>query len=116
MNGHTLLRLLALQFLDRPHDHPPGLPAQATELVEELVAWRPARVVGLSVDGNEAAAGRTEPRFAEAFRRAGLKRTVYAGESSGPEGVRDAVELLGADRIDHGVRAIEDERVVALLA
>jgi adenosine deaminase len=40
---------------------------------------------------------------------------VHAGESSGPEGVRDAVELLGADRIDHGVRAIEDPQVVDLL-
>jgi adenosine deaminase len=30
--------------------------------------------------------------------------------------VSDAIELLGADRIDHGVRAIEDERVMALLA
>jgi adenosine deaminase len=44
-----------------------------------------------------------------------LRRTVHAGESSGPEGVRDAIELLGADRIDHGVRAIEDPEVVALL-
>jgi adenosine deaminase len=73
----------------------------------------------LSIDGNEAAAGRTGPRFADAFRRAGaagLKRTVHAGESSGAEGVRDAVELLGADRIDHGVRAIDDPAVVALLA
>jgi adenosine deaminase len=91
---------------------------EAVELVENLVAWRHPRVVALSVDGNEAAAGRTGPRFAEAFRRAGsagLRRTVHAGESSGPEGVRDAIELLGADRIDHGVRAIEDARVVALL-
>ena len=57
--------------------------------------------------------------MAEAFRRAGaagLKRTVHAGESSGPEGVRDAIELLGADRIDHGVRAIEDPSVVGMLA
>ena len=92
---------------------------EAIELVENLVSWRHPRVVALSVDGNEAAAGRTGPRFAEAFRRAGnagLRRTVHAGESSGPEGVRDAVELLGADRIDHGVRAIEDAQVVALLA
>jgi adenosine deaminase len=92
---------------------------EAVELVENLVAWRHPRVVALSVDGNEAAAGRTGPRFAEAFRRAGsagLLRTVHAGESSGPEGVRDAVELLGADRIDHGVRAIESTEVVALLA
>ncbi|HRD97020.1 MAG TPA: adenosine deaminase, partial [Rubrivivax sp.] len=35
---------------------------------------------------------------------------------SGPEGVRDAIELLGADRIDHGVRAIEDPALVELLA
>jgi adenosine deaminase len=45
-----------------------------------------------------------------------LGRTVHAGESSGPEGVSDAVELLGADRIDHGVRAIEGARLVAMLA
>ena len=92
---------------------------EATELVDRLVEWRHPRVVALSIDGNEAAAGRTGPRFADAFRRAGaagLGRTVHAGESSGPEGVRDAIELLGADRIDHGVRAIEDEAVVALLA
>ncbi len=92
---------------------------EAIELVQQLVQWRTPRVVALSIDGNEAAAGRTGPRFAEAFREAGaagLKRTVHAGKSSGPEGVRDAIELLGADRIDHGVRAIEDEAVVALLA
>ena len=91
---------------------------QAVELVEDLTDFRHPRVVALSIDGNEAAAGRTGPRFAEAFRRAGaagLRRTVHAGESSGPEGVRDAIELLGADRIDHGVRAIEDEAVLALL-
>jgi adenosine deaminase len=91
----------------------------AAELVDLLVGLRHPRVVALSIDGNEAAAGRTGPRFAEAFRRAaaaGLKRTVHAGESSGPEGVRDAIELLGADRIDHGVRAIDDPAVVELLA
>lgn len=92
---------------------------QAAELVESLIEWHHPRVVALSVDGNEAAAGRTGPRFADAFRRAaaaGLKRTVHAGESSGPEGVRDAIDLLGADRIDHGVRAIEDPALVGLLA
>lgn len=91
----------------------------AIELVETLRALRHARVVALSVDGNEATSGRTGPRFAEAFRRAardGLRRTVHAGESSGPEGVWDAVNLLGADRIDHGVRAIEDAALVQLLA
>jgi adenosine deaminase len=90
----------------------------AAELVDTLVALRHPRVVALSIDGNEAAAGRTGPRFAEAFRRAGaagLRRTVHAGESSGPEGVRDAIDLLGADRIDHGVRAIDDPDLVQRL-
>jgi adenosine deaminase len=92
---------------------------QAIELVDLLTGLKHKRVVALSIDGNEAAAGRTGPRFAEAFRRAGargLHRTVHAGESSGPEGVRDAIDCLGAERIDHGVRAIEEPALVALLA
>lgn len=91
---------------------------QAIEVVETLLTLRHPRVVALSVDGNEAAAGRTGPRFAEAYRRAaagGLRRTAHAGESSGPEGVWDAIDLLGAERIDHGVRAIEDADLVKTL-
>lgn len=92
--------------------------SEATDLVEFLTTWRHPRITALSIDGNEAAAGRTGPRFAEAFAQAGaagLKRTVHAGESSGSEGVRDAIQLLGADRIDHGVRAIEDAATMDLL-
>jgi adenosine deaminase len=92
---------------------------EAAQLVDDLVAWRHPRVVALSVDGNEATAGRTGPRFAQAFReaaRSGLRRTVHAGESSGPEGVWDAIDWLGADRIDHGVRAIEDAKLMDVLA
>jgi adenosine deaminase len=93
--------------------------SEALELVEWLIAERPSPVVALSIDGNEAAAGRTGPRFADAFKRAaegGLHRTVHAGESSGPDGVWDALELLHAERIDHGVRAVEDPRLMAELA
>jgi adenosine deaminase len=92
---------------------------EALELVDWILARRHPRVAALSIDGNEAAAGRTGPRFAEAFQRAqqaGLHRTVHAGESSGPEGVRDALEYLLAERIDHGVRAIEDADLVRELA
>jgi adenosine deaminase len=92
---------------------------EALELVDWVLARRHPRVVALSIDGNEAAAGRTGPRFADACQRArqaGLHRTVHAGESSGPEGVRDALEYLAAERIDHGVRAIEDADLVRELA
>lgn len=93
--------------------------SESVELVEELLRLKHSRVVALSVDGNETAAGRTGQKFAKAFQlagRGGLKRTAHAGESSGTEGVRDAIELLGVDRIDHGVRAIEDPELVDLLA
>lgn len=93
--------------------------AEAVELVEWILDRRHPRVVALSIDGNEAAVGRTGARFADAFRSAadnGLHRCVHAGESSGPEGVRDAIDHLLAERIDHGVRAIEDASLVAELA
>lgn len=99
------------------------LRTQTAEEAERLVRWMtgtpPRRVVGLSVDGNEAAAGRTGPKFAAAYRlagEAGLGRTAHAGESSGPEGVEDALDLLGVSRIDHGVRAIESPALVSRLA
>lgn len=56
--------------------------------------------------------------FTEHFKRgrdAGWRITVHAGESAGPESVRDAVELLGAERIGHGVRAMEDRLLVDFL-
>ena len=96
---------------------------QSGEDALALVRWmaddRPPRVLGLSVDGNEARAGRTGPRFAPAFRLAraeGFGCVAHAGESSGPEGVVDALDLLEVDRIDHGVRAAEDPALVARLA
>ncbi len=93
--------------------------SSAAELVDWLVRARPDKVIALSVDGDERAAGRTSGRFAACFetaRRAGLRRTVHAGESSGPEGVWDAIELLGAERIDHGVRAVDDPALLSALA
>ncbi len=92
--------------------------AEAMDLVEELGCLRHPRVVALSVDGNEAAAGRTGTKFAEAFRyacRIGLKKTAHAGESSGPEGIRDAIFLLETDRIDHGIRVIEDAELLEIV-
>ncbi len=94
-------------------------PAESVELVDWLLAVRPDRVVALSVDGDESAAGRTGERFAPLFERAraaGLHTCAHAGESSGPEGVRDAVELLHAERVDHGIRAVDDAMLVAELA
>ena len=51
---------------------------------------------------------------AEAFalaKREGLRRTVHAGEAAGAESIREAIDLLGAERIGHGVRIEESERI-----
>lgn len=56
--------------------------------------------------------------FAEAFaiaKAAGLHSTPHAGELVGPESVREAIDVLHADRVLHGVRAIEEPELVAEL-
>lgn len=92
---------------------------EALQLVGELGRRPPSRLVGLSIDGNEAETGPTGERFAPAFAEAGglgLGLTAHAGESSGPDGVRSALDDLGAVRVDHGVRAAEDPGLVQRLA
>ncbi len=75
------------------------------------------RVAGLSIDGDERAGSHNE-RFAPAFAHAralGLPGTAHAGESSGAAGVAEALDVLGVQRIDHGVRAAEDPALVERL-
>jgi adenosine deaminase len=95
---------------------------QSSRWAMDLVNWiqdsAEPRIVGIGLDGNEVETGQTCPKFSHVYDRAwevGLGRTVHAGESSGPEGVADALEYLSVDRIDHGVRAIEDPAVVRAL-
>ena len=59
----------------------------------------------------------TEPWTAKVWERlrgAGKVTKVHAGEFDGPARVREAIEVLGSTRIQHGVRAIEDPAVMAL--
>jgi adenosine deaminase len=92
---------------------------ESPELAEQ-VAWLSAShvergVVGMDLAGNEAEfpAKPFAPIFAEA-KQAGLHLTIHAGEWSGAENVREAIDELGAERIGHGVRIMDDENVVAL--
>lgn len=73
-------------------------------------------VVAFGMGGDE------ESLPAANFRRAydyaasqGLHRLVHAGEMGGPGAVRDAIEILGAERIGHGIASIRDEKLMELL-
>ena len=74
------------------------------------------RVLGIGLGGDEGSVPAREfaALFAEA-RRMGLRTVAHAGEFGGARSVRDAVEWLGAERIGHGIRALEDPGVVRML-
>jgi adenosine deaminase len=86
-------------------------PMQA--VIDDLVNWE--ELAGVDLHGHEPVP--TEPWTARVWSRlraAGKVTKVHAGEFDGSHRVREAIEQLGATRIQHGVRAIEDPAVVAL--
>ena len=92
---------------------------ESHELAEQ-VAWLSAEhkergLIALDLAGNEAEF-KSEPFygvFREA-RQAGLHITIHAGEWGPAANVKEGIEDLGAERIGHGVRVLEDNAVVAL--
>ena len=89
----------------------------ASELAGWAVRFRDRGVAGISLGGSE---HRFPPApFARAFaiaREGGLKAAPHAGETAGPESIRSALDDLHADRLRHGVRAVEDAALLAELA
>ncbi len=74
-------------------------------------------VIAVGLDSSER--GRPAEMFEEAYERArrlGLRAVAHAGEEGPPEYVVAALDVLGAERIDHGVRSMEDPDLVARLA
>ena len=74
-------------------------------------------IVALGLGGPEE--GYPSAPFTEVFaeaRRRGWHSAPHAGENAGPASVREVLDELGAERIQHGVRAVEDEALVAELA
>jgi adenosine deaminase len=92
-------------------------PERAEQFAHVAVGLRDLGVIGVGLGGDEA---RFPPELYErAFaiaRAGGLHGVAHAGEAAGAQSVRAAVEVLGAERIGHGVRAMEDPAVVAMLA
>jgi adenosine deaminase len=70
-------------------------------------------VVGIGLGGDERNfPARDFHRVFDRAKRLGLRRTVHAGEAAGPDSVRDAIEVLNAERIGHGVAAIQDDALL----
>ena len=88
---------------------------QAQEAIRIAVDRMGAGIRGVDLAGDEQGfvLDPFMPIFAEA-KQAGLKCTIHAGEWGGPEGVAQAIEMMAADRIGHGIRALEDPAVVAM--
>jgi len=92
-------------------------PRAGLALLNDILEMRCRSIVGITLGGSE----RFFPpaRFTQLYaaaQRNGLHRTVHAGEGLGPGSIRDAIRLLGVERIGHGVRAIEDTSLVAHMA
>jgi adenosine deaminase len=84
--------------------------------LEALLAYR-KHFVALDLAGDEG--NFPAPLFVDHFKKgrdAGWRITVHAGEAGGSQSVWDAIQLLGAERIGHGVRALEDPQLTGYLA
>jgi adenosine deaminase len=93
-----------------------NLPETQRQVLEIALAARDRGVVALGLGGSED--GFPPELFVDTFeraRRAGLPRVPHAGELGGPESIWVALDELHADRLEHGVRSIEDPRLVAEL-
>lgn len=90
---------------------------EAGRVVDEAIRFRDRNVVGIGIGGDERRAA--PEQFREVYAHAasnGLRTTVHAGENVGPESIWGAVRELRANRIGHGLHAIEDPALVRFLA
>ncbi|MEV5276435.1 adenosine deaminase [Streptomyces sp. NPDC051994] len=84
-----------------------------------LEAARPYldRITAVGLDSAEV--GHPPAKFREVYEAAaalGLRRVAHAGEEGPPAYITEALDLLGVERVDHGLRALEDPALVARLS
>jgi len=92
-------------------------PEKAAETLAEVNEVRSSGVIGVGIGGSEQQFP-PEP-FADVYekaRRLGFRTSAHAGEVAGPVSIWGAIRALQVDRIGHGTRAIEDDRLVDFLA
>ena len=90
--------------------------ADAFATLEQALPWR-EHFIGVGLDSSEL--GHPPEKFAKVFRRCGelgLHRVAHAGEEGPPAYIHAALDVLGAERIDHGVQAVGDALLMQRLA
>ncbi|MGW0872020.1 adenosine deaminase [Streptomyces sp. NPDC002740] len=90
----------------------------AESAMETLEAARPHldRIIGVGLDSAEV--GHPPVKFREVYEAAaalGLRRVAHAGEEGPPEYITEALDVLGVERVDHGLRCMEDPALVERL-
>ncbi|MBB5705410.1 adenosine deaminase [Sphingopyxis panaciterrulae] len=106
---HGLTSRLILCFLRHLSE------AEAEATLDAALPWL-GRIAGVGLDSSEV--GHPPSKFERVFARArdlGLKCVAHAGEEGPPAYVREALDLLRVDRIDHGNRSLEDAALVRRL-
>jgi aminodeoxyfutalosine deaminase len=92
-------------------------PGAAMEVARLAAGAKSAGVVAFGMGGDELSLPAEDFRGVYDYVAAqGLHRLVHAGEIGGPREIREAVELLGAERIGHGIAAVHDPALVEFLA
>ena len=91
-------------------------PHTSFEMAELAIAYKDRGVCGFDLAGAEA--GHPARNHVEALRAAqlaGVPITIHAGEGFGPQSIRDAIEVGGANRLGHGTRLIEDPELLGVV-
>jgi adenosine deaminase len=93
-----------------------GLPA-ADATLDVVTRLQPDALIGFGLGGPEVGVPRPQfkPHF-DAARALGLHSLPHAGESTGPQTIVDALDDLGAERIGHGITAVQDPDLLHRLA
>ncbi|HET7355338.1 MAG TPA: adenosine deaminase [Nocardioidaceae bacterium] len=93
------------------------LPAADALATLESVAHRTGDLLGVGLDSTEI--GNPPSKFTEVYARAralGLHTVAHAGEEAPPAYIREALDLLRVERVDHGVTCVDDAAMVRRLA
>ena len=89
----------------------------AMKVVEAAERCASKTIVAFGIGGDELSIPAKEFRpVYEKARSIGLHKLMHAGEAGGPEEIRQAIELLGVERIGHGIAAVGDPSLMDLLA